>query len=112
LVKYSKEFLNELAQTRNNKLIYELLKIIENFLDNYENIEFKTNLLPFIKKYLKNNDHLLREIGLKILSLHYIKFESFNSTKIIEILLNHSEDQDSRVRVTALELLVKLQNFF
>ena len=108
LIKYSREFLNELAQTRNNKLIYELLKIIEKFLDDYDNFEFKANLLPHMKKYLKSNDHLLRETGLKILSIHFIKFESFNSTKIIEILLNHSEDQDSRVRVAALELLVKI----
>jgi hypothetical protein len=82
------------------------MKIIEKFLVIYDNFEFKTNLLPNIKKFLKNNDHLLREICLKILSLHFIKYESFNDTKIIEILLNHSEDQDSRVRVAALELLV------
>ena len=106
LIKYSREFLNELTLTKNNKLIYELMKIIDKFLVNYENFEFKLSLLPNIKKFLKNNDHLLREMCLKILSLHYIQFESFNSTKIIEILLNHSEDQDSRVRVTALELLV------
>ena len=106
LINYSQEFLNELNKTRNNKLIYELMKIIDKFLMIYDNCEFKTSLLPNIKKYLKNNDHLLREICLKILSLYYIKYESFNDTKIIEILLNHSEDQDSRVRVASLELLV------
>jgi hypothetical protein len=83
-----------------------MMKIIEKLLHVFEDSAFKASLLPFIKKFLKNNDHLLREICLQILSLHFIKHDSFNDTKIIEILLSHSEDQDSRVRVAALELLV------
>lgn len=108
LIKYSNEFLNELNKTKNNKIIYELLRIIDKLLVQFQlNSEtFKNSLLPFIKKFLKNNDHRLREICLKVLTFHFIDHEMCNNNRIFQILLSHSEDQDARVRVAALNLLV------
>ncbi len=105
---YSNDFLNALSRTRNNKIVYELLRIIDKLISRYHNDNFKNSLLPFIKKFLKHSDHRLREICLRILSFHYIDHEMCNNNKIFQILLSHSEDQDARVRVASLNLLVIL----
>lgn len=111
IAKYSQYLLPLINQTSsNNKLLFELFKIIEKTLDLvHDSIKFKESLLPYLKKSLKNNDHRLREVCLRILSLHFINYdETFDETKIIQILFNHIEDQDARVRVCSLELLMEL----
>ena len=116
IVNYTHRLYNYLTKTQNNKIILQLLKLIDNCL---ETIDLETNasnssaikgdLLPYIKKFLKNNEHRLREICLKIIALRYINYEAFSKdNKIRNILLVHSEDQDARVRVAALQLLISL----
>ncbi len=58
-------------------------------------------------KNLKNNDHRIRSKCLGILSLHYNDHELFtNNNKLIKLLLNFTDDQDPRVRVTSFESMV------
>ena len=57
-------------------------------------------------KNLSNSDYRIRSKCLKILSFHYVQEEAMLKSKIVKILLNYMDDQDPRVRITSLELLV------
>jgi len=104
---YNANFLEFLKQTRNNKLIVEIFNLWFNSEQNLAAI--KNDLLPYLKRNLKNNDHRIRSKCLGILALHYHDHELFaDKSKLLKILLNFTDDQDPRVRVTALESLIML----
>lgn len=107
LTHFNPHFFIYLKQTRNNKLIVELLNIWLNVKQDL--YEIKSDLLPYLKRNLKNNDHRVRSKCLGILALHYSDHELFaNNNKLIKILLNFTDDQDPRVRATAFEALIML----
>ena len=107
LAPYNPSFFAYLKQTRNNKLIVELLCIWLNVKQDLH--EINNDLLPYLKRNLKNNDHRIRSKCLGILALRYSHHELFsNNNKLKKILLNFTDDQDPRVRATAFEALIML----
>ncbi len=104
---YNPHFFDFLKRTRNNKLIVEIFNLWFNSEQNLFSI--KNELLPYLKRNLKNNDHRIRSKCLGIIALHYNDHEVFeDKSRLLKILLNFTDDQDPRVRVTALESLIML----
>lgn len=54
---------------------------------------------------LKKNDYRIKCKSMKILVLHYSEHELVEK-KLIKVLMSFTEDQDPRVRIMALELMV------
>lgn len=109
LKEYNSTFFGFLKQTRNNKLIVEILSIWFNVDQDLKQIE--NDLLPYLKRNIKNNDHRIRSKCLGILAMHYTSHELFkNTNKLVRIILNFTDDQDPRVRVTAFESMIMLHS--